>query len=223
MAKPKFSGIGIVDLQGTTGNITFAKNEFGTYSKPKPGAPAGSSYLDNWRVFQSLLATAWADLTDAERTEWDSYKIKRKNSFGETNSITGRSAFFSVNSNRIPIGAGYTSSPPAYKPLSQLSTFEVDFSTPGQLNITVGPFDASLIRVAILASFPLPPTRMSNNQVYAHFFVAPSAALYNQFSAYVMRYGTPSIGEKIWFKAIPISIFTGARGVPFFASCIRGV
>lgn len=221
MAKPKFSGIGVVDINGSISNTTFARNRYGTYSKQRIGAPASTTYLQDRQLLMAALENLWQNtLDDNDRAEWARYEITKRNRMATRNSITGHEAFISVNFNRALISFLPLLLPYPYKPAPQIDQPTLTSPAANQLFYQLSGLDISLGAVAIYVSAPLPVGRMSANQIYLYTGYQTANGTHNLTADYTTRVTAPPSGSKIFVKFVPISSYNGQRGQAKFASVI---
>lgn len=220
MGKVTFSGIGITDINGSTGNRTIQRNAYGTFIKQKNPQPTQTSFTANWQAFQSYLVGVWQNtLSDADRLLWYEHVLIRRDKMGGKNRITGLQSFMSVNSNLQLVGMPTITAPPSYVPIGQIHSCGITGTAGVILNVGITGMDASTTACALYATPSLSPGRMSHNQTF-HYFGAQSAnGIQNYTAAYVLRFGALG-GFKIFLKAVPIGLYTGARGVAKFDSHI---
>lgn len=114
MALAKFGG-GVIQLAGSIGGNTYARNRYGNYvrARTKPTNP-NSARQDNVRSAVAYLVDRWSStLTAAQRTAWGLYadNVAMKNRLGETMHLSGFNHY--VRSNTVlkmtgvpPIDAG---------------------------------------------------------------------------------------------------------------------
>ena len=114
MALVKYGG-GVVQMSGSVGGDTFARNRFGNYvrARTKPINP-NSAGQQAVRAALTLLTQVWAStLTAAQRTAWNLYasNVAMKNRLSQTIHLTGFNHF--IRSNNVlarfggtPIAAG---------------------------------------------------------------------------------------------------------------------
>lgn len=220
MADVQLSGIGIVDINGSVGQTTFARNYYGIYAKQRIGAPAGSTFLTDWNNEVGSLTAVWTfGMTDTDRQEW--YKVSRykQDAMAQRIRITGFDLFMSVNLNLFLIGGMQTNVPPIYTPAPQISSFTITTASIVLLKIT--PDWANMTECAVFVSWGLSPGRMSNTQIYAYIGHAPYPFAPNVvYTTVNNRVGNLIIGEKRFVKLIPINQTTGQRGQPQYASAI---
>lgn len=102
MALIKFGG-GVVQMAGSIGGNTFARNRYGNYARArtKPTNP-NSSGQQSVRTAIGTLSTRWAQtLTAVQRTAWGLYgdSVVMKNRLGENIHLTGFNHYIRSNSN----------------------------------------------------------------------------------------------------------------------------
>lgn len=220
MATTKFSGIGVVDLNGSVGNMCFSRNFYGTYAKNKPPQPTGSAFLTAWQTEVASLTNVWEfGMDDMQRAEWYKYALLKQDAMADRNKITGFQLFMSVNLNLFLVLAPQVTAPPISQELPQSGPLAINTLTTTQVKLFLS--DLPDCYGAIYATKPLPPGRMSNNQIYAYILFSFMSIGVIDFSAsYITHFGLPVSGQKIFFKCIPISQASGKRGIPQYTSGI---
>lgn len=102
-------GAGIIQASGSIAGMTFARNRFGNYVRPrtKPVNPR-SDRQSEARVRIQMLAEYWhsAAMSDAERGAWEAYAdaVAMKNRLGETINLTGYNHFIRSNASLLAAG-----------------------------------------------------------------------------------------------------------------------
>lgn len=220
MAEVKFSGVGVVDMNGSVGNMTFARNFYGAYAKTRIGAPVATSWLIAWQTEVASLVNVWEfGLSETDRQLWYTVARQKKDSMADTNQITGFDLYMSVNLNLFLAASAPVIAPPAPSPLIQCGQPVIVSCTPTVFNINVpGHFADTLL---FYATKNLPPGRMSFNQIYG--FSAPynnTGGVTNFNAAWNFRFGLRITGHKIFVKFVPINSSTGERGIAQYASVI---
>lgn len=109
MALIKFGG-GVVQMAGSIGGTTFARNASGNYARARttPVDP-NSAYQQAARSAITVLTEAWREtLTAVQRTSWETYAaaVAMTNRLGETIHLSGSNHF--IRSNAILIQLGLT-------------------------------------------------------------------------------------------------------------------
>lgn len=220
MGKPKFGGMGPIDMQNSVGDVVYSRNHYGTYTKSKGPTPEATPALEDWQDVVKSTELAWQSLTDTQRIPWYSYFIKRKNQMATTITISGHEAFISVNLNLYLSGGTPTSTPPVYSPVNQIEIVSF-IQAPGNIfDLTVSAFDNTSNRVVVYSSFPVPPGRMSFNQIYGYWLVSSASYIPVPYGQYVSRFRVIPAGWKIFIKVFCVNYYTGRRGVPKYASLI---
>lgn len=107
-------GIGIAQISGSIGGVTFARNTYGAYirNRTTPTNPRTARQTEV-RASIAFLAAYWAQtLSDAQRTAWNLYaaSVVMTNRLGEPTYLSGYNMF--LRSNAIPKRADY----PIYDP-----------------------------------------------------------------------------------------------------------
>ncbi len=109
MALVKYGG-GVVQMSGSIGGDTFARNRYGNYvrARTKPTNPNTARQIAV-RTSMALLTVRWAQtLTATQRTAWNLYgaSVTMKNRIGENTFLTGFNHY--IRSNSILARGSYT-------------------------------------------------------------------------------------------------------------------
>lgn len=213
MAKPKFSGIGIVDLQNSIRNTTFSRNAYGTYSKNKIGAPASTAPLVAWQNIVSSLRFDWINImAESDRVEWYSFYVKRRNNMADAVTLNGFDAYLSVNMNRAIFLLPPLYNPPPYTQNPQAPGINfINALTVGTFTVSSGGIFRQ--NCAIYATPLMSAGRMSLNQIYTLIGRCPAGTFdINLFPMFTARFGALVVGKKVFVKLTSIEPATGARG-----------
>lgn len=195
-----------VPQSGSIAGSTSSRNRFGQYRRTRaiPVNPS-STFQQTVRARLQLNAAEWRTLTALQRSGWDSLgaSITRTDSLGQTYTLTGAQAYASVNANRLAAGDAVVTDAPG------LSTPET--ITPGAITLT-----------ALLGSAIFSPTPVGAGErvfLYASkqrsagrafegdlrllsVSAAAAASPLNFYAAYVARFGTPVVGNRIFFSFV---------------------
>lgn len=204
MAKVKFGAM-MVDARGKLGGHVFAKNRGGSYIRTKttPSNPQSLDQSEVRSIFGSL-SQGWSGLSAEDRATWngavDSYKTT--DVFGDLKRPSGKALYQRLNQNlvlagrpAIPVAPGLQDAPAEF-----LQGVDIDTAL---LTITLNGLatDAGLI-LNIKASGPV--TQGTNNVsnrmrviAYQDADASDPAALW---TAYVAKFGVPSVGQKVVFS-----------------------
>lgn len=104
MALVKYGG-GIVQMSGSIGGSTFARNRFGNYARSRttPVNPS-SSFQSKMRLILAFLVEYWnEELSSAERAQWATYAaaVSMTNRLGDSVKCTAFNHFIRGNSLRL--------------------------------------------------------------------------------------------------------------------------
>lgn len=227
MTKVKFSGVGIVAMDGSLGDRTITRNFYGYYAKEKGSGPAVTSpALASWRGVFSFVHAAYEALTDIERNEWIS-AARNPQSWGIDNLTvprqrTGFHLFMHVNLSLVQFGGGITPVPLMPAAPSRLSNFIVTDSSAANLTIQVDTAFPPDVRLLYACTPQLNAGRMSYNQIYTFFqndFGNFSPHQVAVSLVYPARFGVLTPGRKVFFQVVSISA-SGVRSMPLHCSAL---
>lgn len=220
MAEVKFSGVGVVDMNGSVGNMTFARNFYGAYAKTRIGAPASTPFLVAWQTEVASLVNVWEfGLSEADRKVWYTVAQEKKDSMADTNKITGFDLYMSINLNLFLVSSAPVTAPPVSFERLQIPEIIIGAHTTVAFRISAAIVGS--VPCALYFSRNLSPGRMSNNQIYAYAgLFGISAVPINVAAQFNTRIGALVSGKKVFVKLVPISQTSGLRGVPQYASAI---
>ncbi len=189
---------------GSYQGITASHNTFGQYvrSRRTPVNP-NSTQQGVVRARMAANAANWRTLTSAQRAGWTALALSmnRTDSLGQTYTLNGFLAFCSVNNNLGVAGvANVTDAPALVTPAAILTAVITLSATVLSIVYTVSPLAAA----EKLLSF-VSPQRSAGRSYEGDFrLIAVSAAAAaspaNLFAAYVAKFGTPVVGNRIFFS-----------------------
>lgn len=221
-------GMFAVQLSGSVGGTTAAKNRYGTYFKKKSHpinrktTPQG-----NVRAFFSTLTKGWKSLTAPQRLSWTNAveNFKKSNSLAESIVLTGHQLYIAINRNLQTIAQTLLTTAPPVTTVTPL-TAQAMVAGVGAATIvdTYAPAVPAGQSMVIYATRPLSAGKRSNSQDYKIIgvFNAADVSPLDITTAYQTLYGTSwkTIGLQIFFKSTMVSKTTGESTVPFFTSTI---
>lgn len=155
MALVKYGG-GIVQMSGSIGGTTFARNRFGNYARSRttPVNPS-SSFQSKMRLIMGFLVEFWnEELSDTERAQWATYAaaVSITNRLGDSVKCTAFNHFIRGNSLRLLLSHATIEAGPAVLTLPPTDpTYAVAASVASQL-ISVT-FDNTLDWAAAVDNF----------------------------------------------------------------------
>jgi len=153
-------------ISGKEGDVVYARNRYGTYTRPLRVPVNPRSQPQNIvRAAFATISDLWQTLDDDEREGWTSYAkaIKLKNRVGQPINLTGHAMFVRCNLPRVayvPNGALITT-PPSTMTAAILGTPTITFNA-GKFTIVPAPDDdwtATGGYVFVYATAPCPATR----------------------------------------------------------------
>jgi hypothetical protein len=203
MAKIKF-GMMMTDARGKLGGQVFSKNKGGAYVRTKvtPTNPQ-TTFQTGVRTLFALFSQQWSGLSDAARSAWDGAVSNWSTTdiFGDLKNPTGKSLFLRLNQRAV--NAGYTSftAVPAKAEMVEGIVTEVEIGISGaEINVS-DVYTGSGARV-VFSGTPV----LSAGTTYAKNRLRD---IYNElgsnvdpatmYSAYVARFGVPTVGANIYF------------------------
>lgn len=207
---------------GSYQGITSSRNRYGQYVRTRatPVNPNSDAQGDV-RGRLSANATAWRALTDLQRAGWESLgsMMTRTDALGQSYTLSGFGAFVSVNNNLLAAGDATVSAAPALvtpdAPVVGAITLTAAAHT---IAYTVTPLPAG-VRLFVYASPQRSAGRAFEGDLrLIHVSAAAAASPANIASGYAARFGTPVVGNKVFY-----SVHTyegGFRSGPVLASAI---
>lgn len=216
----------MVDGRGKLGGHVATKNRQGSALRTKVSPiqrRSNSQQLIKSRF--TNLSQDWRDLTADQRAAWNAAAPDYifTNIFGDNYSPTGKNLFMLVNQN-ILLGGGTQISTPIL-PVSPdaLTAFGIGSNTSAAQTLTFAPSPVAADNAVIIeATRPLSPGKDVGGSAFRIITTLAAAATSaaNTFAAYQAVFGTPITGKKIFFRATPVEITSGVRGIPLQVSGI---
>jgi hypothetical protein len=191
-----------VPSSGSYAGITSSRNAFGQYRRTRatPVNPA-STFQQAVRARLSGNAAAWKSLTSTQREGWHSLgsQIVRTDTLGQAYTLNGFQAYCLVNGNNLAAGNAAVADAPAYDLPDPIATVTPTLTTASfSVAWTVTPLGAAE-RIFISCS----PQRSAGRSFEGDYRLisvgaAASASPSNILAAYQGRFGTPSLGQRIF-------------------------
>ncbi len=214
-------GMFVVDGRGKVGGHVLTKTRNGATVRTKvtPANPQ-TAYQGAVRGIFGQISQGWRMLTEAQRDAWNAAvgNYQRTNVFGDNYLPTGKSLFQILNTNLQNVGEALIDEPPT--PVS-LSFIELDSST-----IDISDELFSIVYTAsggtptdeYLVLEATPPMSMGrynfsgSYRKFTSFLVSSPASSTAIWDAYVSKFGTPVLGQKISVRMKVVSSRTGQAG-----------
>jgi len=215
MALIRYGG-GVLEMRGSIGGNTFARNHFGAYNRArtKPINPRSSRQMGA-RVAIMFLAEQWREspMDDAKRLAWEVYanSVNWQNKLGDIVKLTGFNMFIRTNAAILRLGGTIvTDGPedlglPAGDPLMQFSDARANTQ---QVSLT---FDDTMdwcdednAYMAFDVGEPQNPTHNFFDGPWRYFVKLPGSSVDPPSSPSLNWNGLPwtlVTGQKLWFRA----------------------
>jgi hypothetical protein len=149
MAIVKFGGT-VTGIRGTLAGTVYSGNKSGPFIRSWAMPPTiVTNAQEAIRRRNTNNAQAWAALSDAQRTAWDTLaanpSMARTNSLGESYNLSGFQMHQSVNNNRLQIGQLYNGNAPSPATVPQIANFNLTVQIPatGDSSFTFLPAELS--------------------------------------------------------------------------------
>jgi hypothetical protein len=203
MAKIKF-GMIVTDGRGKLGGQVFSKNRGGAYIRTKvtPTNPQSTAqtlvrqsfaeYSQNWSALTAALITAW----NASVSSWSKTDI-----FGDLRNPTGKNLYLRLNQNATLAGYPGISSPPEKAEMVSGIVTDINFSQSGALIEFIDVYAGSGARVVFSSSGAVSngTSYVKNKLRVFETNLAVDVADDATYDLYVAKFGTPIIGQKVFF------------------------
>ena len=222
--KMKFGAI-ITDGRGKIGGHVASKNRGGAYLRTKvTPANAQTSFQNAVRATFTNLAQAWRGLTQAQRDAWNAAvnDFARTNIFGDLINPSGINLYQRLNNNLISIGEAALTNPPLPAAVGACVLTSATNAV-GAMTMTLvfdGPVPADTT-VKIFATAPMSAGKSFVKSEYRQIgtMAAAAASPYDVKAIYLAKFGTQGeVGQKIFFKLLPVNATTGQAGAASSAS-----
>ncbi len=203
--------------------ITSSRNRSGQYvrNRATPVNP-NTSFQAAVRSRLATNSAAWRALTDVQREGWNSLgdQMRRRDSLGQGQTLTGFWAYVSVNNNNIAAGNAVVSAAPKLITPNSLTSITPTVTNVPVVSIayTVTPL-ASGQRLFLYASPPRSQGRNFENDLRLIAVSAAAAASpLVATTAYQTRYGNPLTGQKVFISGAVYEL--GFLSPPILAAVI---
>lgn len=208
----------VTDGSGKLGGHVASKNRGGSYLRTKV-KPTNAQTPAQMAARESLasFAQGWRGLTEAQRLSFNSavgnFPIVKN---GKTILMSGEQLYIRLNVNLALIaGSPITTAPlPVEIPSVNLTEAVVDISsTTATLSINVAAVPMGF-QAVVEATAPLSPGIYNATSEF-RFITVPGFSMNdaNVWAAYIAKFGTPPVGQKIYFRLKVISEDNGQAGV----------
>jgi len=228
MAKIKMGQI-VSEARGSVAGWVFSRNTYGAYARQKV-SPVNPSSVAQQGVRNFLAATSqgWRALAANLRLQWNTQaeQFARTNVFGDQESLTGFNLFMKLNLNLLTIGQTPITVPPALADVTSLTSLSAAISVGGgTANLTFAPAIVAGTSFILYATAPMSAGKKFVKSEYRKIDVLTSAdaSPHDCAAEMITKFGTIGVvGQKVFFKLVPVDDATGQNGIGITASCIVG-
>jgi hypothetical protein len=201
---------------GSVGTTTFSHNRGGWYSKSRvaPTNPS-STAQQNWRNAVKFASQLWGStLSDAQRLQWETFakNFPRTNSVGQPITMTGANCFMWLCTYAKWFVSSSLGAPPTPVEYSVLNSLTIAGSAAGttlDISWDTDPLDTTTL-LAVFMSRPLGAGRSAPDGTWSNIMKvhADFGQPQNVWANYVARYGTPVAGQKTFWRAWCMRLYT---------------
>jgi len=215
----KFGSI-VTRGSGKLGGHVYSTNRGGAYVRTNqtPSNPQ-TSFQQSGRAVFTGLTQGWSALTESERTSWNqatsSFPVTDR--FGDSRELSGKGLYISLNKELILTGQTPLDIAPSPAPILVASDLNVVlFITDGTLTIQVPSLNSGTALVVSTSGAVSNGTSFVKNKLRVLFpaLVPQVQVPEDNYTAYVDRFGTPTIGQKVFFSVYTVNA-SGQRSPSF--------
>ncbi len=188
---------------GSQAGTTRSRNRFGQYARTR-AIPVNPRSTQQGAVRARLAANAagWRALTVLQRSGWSDLAVSmnRSDALGQSYNLTGFLAYVSVNNNNVAAGNAIVSDAPALVTPPTIITAVITL-TAAALSIayTVTPLGAGARLFTYVSAQRSAGRNFEGDYRLIAVSAAAAASPANNFTAYTAKWGTPIVGNKIFF------------------------
>jgi len=193
-----------VPQSGSEAGTTSSRNRFGQYRRTRatPVNPA-SVPQSQARARVSANSAGWRALTAIQRAGWASLggMMARTDSLGQSYTLTGFLAYVSINNNNLAAGNAIVADAPALTTPTALLTATITL-TAAALSVayTTTPLAAGVRLFSFVSLQRSAGRAFEGDYRLCAVSAAAAASPANIFAAYQARFGTPVVGNRIFFS-----------------------
>jgi hypothetical protein len=217
--KAKFGAI-VVAGSGKIGGHVASHNRAGAYFRTKV-TPVNAQTTAQLAVRNRLgtRSQAWRGLTDAQRSAWNAAvsAFAKTDIFGDLKNPTGFNLYQALNNNLVTVGAAAIAVPPIP---AAVSTVTITSITPaagtGAVPMVLSGAVPASTAMKVFATAPQSPGVSFVKSEYRLITTLPAATATPVAlgTAYTTKFGSFTVGQKIFFKLVFVSTTTGQQSLP---------
>jgi len=227
--KMKFGAI-VTDGRGKIGGHVASKNRQGAYLRTKVTPSNGqTSFQQGVRNLFTQLSQAWRSLTQNQRDSWNGAvaSFSKTDIFGDLRNPSGANLFQKLNNNLQSIGEAILNEAPLPVEVPNTSIIDItETAVTGEMNLVLSAAVAPDSALKVFATAPMSPGKNFVKSEFRAIAVldAEESTPYSVDGDYVAKFGSvPSVGQKVFFKVLPISTVSGQAGSASSASLIKTI
>lgn len=222
--KVKYGAI-VTEGRGKINGFVASRNKAGAYFRTKvtPSNP-DTTYQAAVRSRLASRSQAWKGLTDIQRTAWNSAvgDFTKTDVFGDTQTPSGFNLYVALNNNIINIGESALTTPPVPQSVIAFTSLSVAAANGAQtLTVTFAAAIAATEKILLFATPAVSPGKSFVKNLYRQIGVLTSTdtSPYDAETEYIAKFGSiGEAGQKIFIKAVPVSVASGQAGSALSAS-----
>lgn len=206
---------------GSQAGTTASHNRAGQYyrSRRAPVQPVGTGRRAAIRTAFGAAARGYAGLTGPQQAAWTSYALSFPitDSLGQSITLTGQQMYVSINTQLLNCGQAQSNVPPISNVVASAGVPTLTAVHAGAITLTPAGLGAMTDFQLLAFSAPQSSGVSFNKTFWQQSHVAGnSVTAVVATTAYTAQFGTPSVGQRIFFKVTPVNQY-GVTGVPYIS------
>lgn len=205
----------VVDGRGKLGGHVASKNRSGAYLRTKvsPDNPQSENQMLR-RSELAQLSSGWSQLTEEQRAAWNAAvdNFKRDNVFGDSVKPTGKNLYTGLNLNLLQINKGIITTPPDPQEIEGIGDFSGTIDLDDGLEIATDASAVNELKIYATGSLSKGTSFVKNRLRFIGVIASGDTGPFKINQMYTDRFGTPTAGQKIGIKVVPVSEISGQAG-----------
>jgi hypothetical protein len=224
MALIKYSAL-VSGMSGKLNGSVAARNRYGSYLRNKTTpVNAQTSFQQIQRAFLASLSSSWQTISQAQREAWGRFAEDHPitNQFGDTVTLSGQVQYVSCNQNRLNMGLPILSDPIQASPTDIILDLTAQVGVLDDFRPDALP--TPLVNGAFLYATPPVSPGLNFGSIKNRYrlleYLSPGTVFpHNSSVPYGARFGSlaGALGQKVFFKIVPVDQASGLAGMPFSA------
>lgn len=217
--KAKFGAI-VTEGSGKINGFVASRNRAGAYFRTKvtPVNPQSTAQL-LVRNRLGSLSQDWRGLTDAERAAWNGVvsSFAKTDVFGDLKNPTGFNLYQRLNNNLLTIGEAAIDVPPVPSAVAEVSLVSITAAAgAGTIAVVLSAAVPATSAVKVFATAPQSPgvSFVKSEYRLITILAGATATPVALGTAYVTKFGSWAVGQKLFFKFVFVDDTTGIESLP---------